>query len=103
MRNFDSGVEAVKKGSNNNYNNNMRWRRAFIPECLLLFLASFVLGPSPTFAMQYTKNSFDEKECEHVLECHTCSMDEKQDIRECGITGKIYTLTCPLDRDVVGG
>ena len=77
----------------------MRWRRGVFPQCLFvaavsvtLFLPSSCVG-----APVYTKPAFDEKECEEALSCHVCSTDEKLEVRECASSGKIQTLSCPLD------
>ena len=72
----------------------MRWRRVF-SECLL---AIAVVGlATPASAIAYTKPSFDEDECEEVLACHKCTTEEKEEARECILSGKIQTLNCPLD------
>lgn len=76
----------------------MRWRR-FFSECLLVSLVAVALETTPTTAAAYSSNnkpSFDEDECEEVLPCHKCSIDEKDQVRECGASsGKIVTLSCP--------
>jgi hypothetical protein len=37
--------------------------------------------------------------CEDVLACHRCSSTDKDQIRECSLTGKIRTMTCPIDSE----
>ena len=70
----------------------MRWKRG-VTVCLGVVLVTTVSA-----AGVYTKPTFDEANCEEALECHQCSDQEKQEVRECAVTGKIQTLSCPVDQ-----
>mmetsp|Transcript_9076 Transcript_9076/g.17303 ORF Transcript_9076/g.17303 Transcript_9076/m.17303 type:complete len:172 (+) Transcript_9076:171-686(+) len=74
----------------------MRWRGVF-SECLLTMAVLGLAATTPASAIAYTKPSFDEDDCEEVLACHKCSADEKEEVRECAVSGKIQTLNCILD------
>ena len=88
----------------------MRWKRVFIAsttttECLFLAIGLQLLShPLPVIAAPefYSKPAFDETNCEEVLPCHVCSVEEKTQVRECAISGKIQTLNCPLDAESNG-
>jgi len=76
----------------------MRWRRLVFSECLLtIAVVVGLVATTPVSAIAYAKPSFDQDECEEILACHKCSADEKDEVRECAISGKIQTLNCPLD------
>ena len=82
----------------------MRWRRV-VSECLgvTLALALFHVPQSATALAQTNKPAFDPTDCEAVLPCHKCSVEETQDVRECAVHHKIVTLSCTIAVDSNGG